>query len=367
MPASVYLFFGDDEYLVSGRAREVIRSLLTPEEETLGLETIDGRGATVAEALAALQECRAAIRTPGLFDSRKVVWFRDAGFLTDNIVGRSEPVKAGVDELAAMIRSGLPPGQVLIVTSPKVNRKYRFYKACKETGEIGDFGVAEKPYQKDRNAAARLRTIVAEHGLRFGGDTEKLFLLKVGTDTRQIVNEVEKLASFLGERKDITAEDVQAVTCSSRSALAWDLADAFGKRELGNGLKVLRRLVFQRESVIGLILGIYYRIRLLMIYRQGLDAGWLRVTGKDQYRKAQWGKVPPEIETMFSEGLSRDPRKEHPYRAKLLAEQAAGFSMQELENCQRLVLETHEKMVSTSVPAPILMELLLVRLLPRKQ
>ena len=73
-------------------------------------------------------------------------------------------------------------------------------------------------------------------------DVRNAFLEKVGADTRKIVSEIEKLAVFMGTRKAVQVGDVKAITSASRGALAWDLADAFGKRELARAMQILRQL-----------------------------------------------------------------------------------------------------------------------------
>ena len=45
-----------------------------------------------------------------------------------------------------------------------------------------------------------------------------------------------ELAAYIGGRGAVQLNDVEAITSSSRGALAWDLADAFGKRDLPQAL-----------------------------------------------------------------------------------------------------------------------------------
>ena len=128
------------------------------------------------------------------------------------------------------------------------------------------------------------------------GAALEFFLDRVGFDSRQIVNELEKLLSYTGGRKKITAADVKAITSSSRSALAWDLADAVGNQDLKEATAVLRQLLFQKEEPIGLMVLLEARVRELLLYRQALDAGWLREKSSYGKRAYQWGEVPADVE-----------------------------------------------------------------------
>lgn len=364
MSASVHLIHGEDEYLVSDRARELVNSLIPSESQTLGLETIDGNAATVDAAATAVAKVTEALQTIGFFTADRLVWFRDVSFLVDNNVGKSATVKARVDELAGLIKAGLMPGLQFLVTATKVDKRYAFYKACKALGEIEEFAVSDKAYVAEREANVRLGEILKRMDLQMSESVRAAFLEKVGIDTRQIVNELEKLATYLGKEKTVSVYDVEAVVCASRSALAWDLADAVGRRQLDRALRIVRQLLFQKESPIGLIIGLESRVRDLMVYRQAIEEKWLVPTrggrGGGSYK---WGGVPAEAEQVFGEKMSKDPRKMHPFRVGLLAEQAARFSRSDLRRCREAVLAAHEQLVTTSLAPALVLELLLVRML----
>lgn len=357
---SVYLIFGEDEYLVSNKAKEIVDTLVPVEDRALGLEIIDGNAENAESARTAISQCEEAIQTLGLFCNRKVVWFRDVSFLCENLIGKSEAVKSRVNQLASLISSGLSAGQVLVITSPKVDKRHAFYKACNKFGKVEEFRVSEKSYQAEQAAEARLKGMLRDADLKMSSEVFALFMEKVGINIRQMVNEVEKLAVFMGDNKTVSRGDIEAVVCSSRESLAWDLADAFGRRDLARCLKTLRQLMFQKESPIGLIIGLSARVKDLMIFREALDKEWL-IAGA--HGGVKWRDLSPEMEVLFSEGFNKDPRKMHPYRAGLLAEQAKGFSLPALLRCQKAAAEAHVKLVSSRMPQHIVLELLLIRML----
>ena len=82
MADNVYLYYGNDEYLVGLNARKKVDEICPEAEQALSLETIDGSAAKIDDAAAAIDQCIAAFRTVGLFGGKKVVWFRDISFLS---------------------------------------------------------------------------------------------------------------------------------------------------------------------------------------------------------------------------------------------------------------------------------------------
>ena len=361
MAVPVYLFFGD-EYLVSVKAKKLIDSLVPEERRAFGLEIIDGASENVESAIRMVELCGEAIQTVGFMGDSKVVWFRGVNFLHDNVTGKSPDVKERVEKLAGLISKGLPEGQVLVVTAVKVDKRYAFYKACKDAGDIQEFAVADKSYMAEKQAAQMAMEFFRNAGLKVNEQALDVFLSKVGTDTRQILNEIEKLSVYMGKRKEVIVNDIKEIVSVGREALVWDLADAFGKRDLKLAIEVSRQLLFQKENVIGLIITLENRVKELMIYREGLDNGWL-AAGYGSRGGAQWKPVPPEVEEVFLHDFEKDPRGGHPFRIGVLADQAKKFSPRDLQKCRKAVLDAHEKLVSSGIPEEMVLEPLLVQML----
>ena len=363
MEGAVYLIFGEDEYAVSTKVKEVVDSVVPPDNRALGLEVVDGAVETVETACQALSKCMEALQTVGFLGEGKAVWFRDVSFLSDTVVGKSDAVKPKVEMLAKIIEQGLPKGTVLVVSSPKVDKRYAFYKACKAAGKIHEFAMSEKPWQAAEQSRGRVCEMLRQTGLRMDEDALDVFLSRVGMDGRVVASELEKLAVFAGKAGVVKRRDVADLTSASRASLAWDIADAFGKKELGTALEVLRRLVFQKESPIGLIILLHGRIRDLLVFREALDRGWLRERKGYKGASFEWTTLPQEDEVRFSQQFNKDPRSTHPFRVGILAAQAKHFSQKDLRRCQEAVVAAHQKLVSSRVPQAIILELLLIRML----
>ncbi|MBU1693463.1 MAG: DNA polymerase III subunit delta, partial [Verrucomicrobia bacterium] len=354
---ALFLVFGEDEYRVRTRAKELVDGLCPPAEAAFGLEIVDAAVENAAEGILAVRRCLEALRTLGFLGGRKVVWLRDATLFIKDV---AEDLKVAVEELTEQIKAGLPAGQTLVVSAQKVFRGSAFFKACQAAGHIEEF-EKPKPWKQTEYARGQVLEAFRGEGLKAAADAVDLFLDRVGSDTRQIIQEAEKLAVYLGDRKDVRQEDVQAVVSLSRESIAWDLADAVGERDLPGALQILRQLIFQGEKPIGLIYSLEGRFREMIVLREALDRNWARVTGEGYGKKLAW-KAGPEIEAKLT-ALGRDPRVGHPYRNLKLAEQAQRFSLAQLRRGHEWLVRSHEAIVSTTVPAALQLELLLLRLL----
>lgn len=360
--ASVYLIGGDDEYLVTARAREVVDNLVPAEQQALGLEIVDGRTDTADDAMRCLRQCVEALQTLGFLGGGKVTWLRDAGFLAAGTKGRSKEMQELIDDLVELVDKGLPSGQTLVLTMARLDARSALYKACARRGEVHEFSLPEKSWDACRQAAEVAVQELERSGIRIGRETAQILVERVGFDTRHVTNEVQKLVLYIGKRREVLPEDVLAVVPAVRETAVWDFADSVGERNLAKALKVLRQLMFQKESHIGLMAGLEKRIAMLLVLRTALDRGWASLHGKGTWGELKWGTSPGAEKAL--ECLKTDDRRPiHPYRAFKLAEQAERFTLHELLDAREQAAGAREQMVSTGIPPFLILELLLAGLM----
>ena len=360
----VCLIIGEDEFSATAAARERIDRFVPPADQTLGLEIIDGQADIIDQALACLRQCLEAIRTIGFLGGRKVVWLRGVDFLSDPIVGRNKEVQETLQILANTMAGGIPEGHLLIITALKVDARTSFYKACIAQGELIECNLAAKPWQRDRGAMTFTMHAFKDTGLQAGNELIGAFIQKVGTDTRQIMQETAKLATYLGGRREVQTADIEAITSTSRDLFAWDLADAVGMRDLPRSLTVLRQLLFQRMDPIRLISGLEGRFRHLLIFREALDNRWIAAQpmGNANF-KLTFADLPKALADQFKQALASEKGTPlHPFVAGKLAGQAHLFSRPEIDQRRAWLLAARRQMVSSTIPGALILEYLVLKL-----
>lgn len=352
----MYLVCGDDDFLVKEEAKAIVAALVPDDMRDMGLETIAGDCQTADDACAALRRCLESLETPGFFGGVKLTWLRDVGFLAipgKRKPGDSEATRELLDELVARIKDGrVSPDLPLLVSTSSINRASALFKAAKAKGEVRDFGAAAKPSDNNRLADMRLDERLKDLPFRMDNKAKEAFVARVGGDTRRIASELEKLLCYVGEGKTATAADVAAIVSAGRESLAWDIQDAFGRRDAARFVSVFRMLVQQGQSPIMLAAMIDSRIRDLLFAREALDRGWI-IRSQGGF---QWGALPPAIEEWFAENPKSDARGVNPWRYRHIVEQAEKWRLNELRLARHRFIEMREKMVSVQVSPEFLME-----------
>lgn len=338
-----HLFIGEDEYCLERDARSLVDKLVPLDQQTLGLEIIASQARNADEAAAAVIRCIEAVRTPGFIAARKVVWLRGVNFLGRSVVALAKQVKEILGVLADVVTSGFPQGNFLVITADKVDRASALFKAISSAGEIHQQQEL-KPNQKEKAALYFVRELLQKNGLQASQEIIMTIVNMVGADSRQLFQEVAKLAAYMHPRQKVGEDDVAAIMAATRESEAMHLADAVGARNLSRAIVILRQLLFQKENPIGIVMALEARFRYLLL---------LRAAGEGN-----------EKITITSE----KGKPLHPYFESRLREQANKYTLSELKERRQVLLETRLKQVSSSSGLEeILLERLLVKLCRRRK
>lgn len=360
----IQLVCGEDDYLVAEKAKAVVDAWVPETERAFGLEIVDGRVDTVDGVVKAINTCIEALQTGSFFGGGKTVWLRDAEFLAGG--GRSfdsATVKEKIATLTDVIKAGLPEGQSLLISARAVPRNSALFKALQTAGEVVTIGTATKTWEKEKAAQEQMGSFLERFGLEMSESVTTAFLARVGSDTRTLLQELEKLSLYLGGSGKVTTAAIEAVTSVGKEAEAWDLTDALGERDQNKMMHALRRLEEQGEPAIKLSAMLDGRIRDLILIRAAVDGGWVSVQGN----RAVWRDVPREAELAFA--AASDPRKQSPWRAARLVAQARNYTMNELRAARHYLMEMRESLVSTALDEGFLLETTLLKIvgMPRTQ
>lgn len=255
--AHLHAVVGSDESAVKSAAAELAAKLTPPDAGDFGLEVIDGCADNADQAAARIRSAIEALQTLPFFGGGKLVWLKNANFLADNKIGASAAVQEALEELGGALAGDLGAGEVkFLLSAPEVDKRRSFYKALAKKAELQVFDKLDSSRSGWEEAALDLvQSLGRERRLRFDPEALDLFVLLTGGDRRTIENELEKLDLFLGEKERcVTWESVRALVPLSRAGVIFELANALAARNLEGALALVRRLLDQGESAIGILL-----------------------------------------------------------------------------------------------------------------
>jgi DNA polymerase-3 subunit delta len=271
--AKIHAVVGSDESEVKRVAAELVADLAPPDAGEFGVEVIDGCADNADQAAARIRSTIEALQTLPFFGGAKLVWLKNVNFLADTVLGRSSSVQEALEELADVINAGLGEEVTFLVSALDVDKRRSFYKSLGKRAELQVFDRLDSTrsgWEEEATEIVRRRAEV--RGLQFDSGALELFVLLTGGDTRQIENELEKIDVYLGRERSVTVEHVRELVPLSRSGVIFELGNALAERDLGRALTLVRRLLDQGESAIGILLvAILPTIRNLLLAKDLIE------------------------------------------------------------------------------------------------
>ena len=364
--AQIYAVVGSDESAVKAAASELAVELAPADAGDFGVETIDGCADNADQAAARIRSTIEALQTLPFFGGGKLVWLKSANFLGDTKLGGAIAVTEALEELAAVLGGDLGGGEVKFVLSAiEVDKRRSFYKTLAKHAEIQVFDKLDTNRSGwDEAATDLVQSLSKKRGLRFEDEARDLFVLLTGGETRTVENELEKLDLFLGAKgRVITLDDVRTMVPLSRSGVIFELGNALAGRRLERALALVRRLLDQGESAIGILLvAIIPTVRNLLL-------------AKDLMRRHSLPR--PSAPFSFISSLNRLPAAatEHLPRKKdgsinaftlgLAAMQAHRFEEEQLIAGLEACLTANLQLVTSQLDHELILNQIVVKLLAR--
>ncbi len=361
--ADIHAVVGSDESEVKRVAAELAATLAPPGAGDFGVEIIDGCADNADQAGARIRSTIEALQTLPFFGDGKLVWLKNANFLGDSKLGASIAVREALEKLSAALQSDFGSNVKFLLSAPEVDRRRSFYKALAKRAELQVFDKLDASRSGWEEAATDLaQSLGRKRRLHFEEEALDLFVLLTGGDTRTINNELEKLDLFLGEKeRRVTLENVRTLVPISRAGVIFELGNALAARNLEHALALVRRLLDQGESAIGILLvAIIPTIRNLLLAKDLMQRHRLPRPGAPYTFISTLNRLPVEATAHL-------PRKKdgsiNGYSLGIAAMQAHHFETAQLIAGLEACLTANLQIVTTQLDHQLILNQVVVKLL----
>lgn len=360
----IHFVTGSDESAVKKAATE-LAARLAPSDDPFAIETIDGAVATVDEAQDRIHSAIEALLTVPFFGGAKLVWLKSAAFLSDSVMGRSETTTTAVEKLLTVLEGGLPEGIVFLLSATDPDKRRSAYKTL---GKIATVSLHDKPDfgwgSTEADVVDWVATQAEKAGVRLTDEAATVLAARTGADTRQLGNELEKLALAFGDDAALSAEQIREMVPATREGGIFDLSNALAKRDLHLCLRTLAQLLRQGESGVGILLAaVMPTVRNLLVVKDLMDANGLKPPAQPQFFKAALDRLP-------ADAIAHLPRKKdgtlNAYPLGIAAANGARFTLPELQAAFLACERANREMVTTQLGEEVILSRLLVEIAGRR-
>lgn len=309
----LYLFFGDETYLIHQYVASCIDQILGTAPRDFNYDSFTASGDNLLEALS-------LAKTLPIMSNYRVLVLHDIHKLRKNEVQEIESYAAAPSETTALICTAA--GNILQKSFPQARRQAMIIE-CK------------------RLEGMQLRhwttTFMEQQGYTLTAEALHAFLHEQQNDLWTLKREIEKLCTFCGEKKEIDVTDVQEICQPIHVHSIFSITDAIGAQQIGKAFSLIDNLIQQGEPPLVIFSLIVRHLRLLW------SAKGLSQQGKNTEQMAKALKLPPQV-------------------CRRLTRQCKSFSLQYLQKLYKTIVEADLAFKTTTKPPKSVLEDLILAL-----
>jgi DNA polymerase-3 subunit delta len=225
--APIYLFFGEEDFLIDEGVQAITEHALDAGMKSFNLDVMDGSKVDAKDVVAH------ATSFP-MMGPRRVVVVTEF----EKLVG----AESAKEIVSAYINRPLESTCLVLVSlNPDFRRKP--FTDLKKKATL----VECKPLY-DQHVPGWVADRIKRQGKEVNAEACRLIHAYVGNSLRSLQNEIDKLFIYVGDRKQITAEDVATVVGASKGYTIFELQNAVGRRDAKEAVKILERMLTLGQS-----------------------------------------------------------------------------------------------------------------------
>ena len=178
--------------------------------------------------------------------------------------------------LQLAIEKGFPADNHLILTTDMVDKRRALYKTLSSEGLVIDCSVPKGARRADRITQDAVLTERKDAILAAGRKTMSpaayhALYEKTGFDLRTFSSNLEKLVSYVGDRREITAEDVKAVLPRTKVDPIYELTNALTERNLEKTLFFLDSILSSDIHPLQAFAAMINQVRKLLLVKDFVE------------------------------------------------------------------------------------------------
>jgi DNA polymerase-3 subunit delta len=303
-PVPAILLLGAEPYLRDLCRAQLIDQYVAEVARTWGVSRFSAERGDIKAALDQAQ-------TLPMLSPQQVVFLEN----TEAIEEFADKKREDAVELLESYLADPAPFTVLVLEAAQLDQRMKLSKLLVEKSLVVTVGLGDDPNQRNAAVVALARSLAKEQGVEFEKGAAEDLAECVSADLQRLKTEIEKLATFAGERKTILLEDVASLVLSERTTTVWEMADMIASRQGKRALDFLDRLLRSGEEPIFLLGG------LLFMYRKLVEASEVKgvVNGWQAARALQMAPEKAELAVRNARKISQ-PRLLAGVRAFQLAD-----------------------------------------------
>lgn len=193
------------------------------------------------------------------------------------------------------------PFTVLVMEATQLDQRMRLCKLLMEKTLVVEVGLGDKLEERIHAAIVLGQAMAKELGAEFEKGAGEDLAEFVAADLQRLKTEIDKLWTYVGERKVIRRQDVTALVISEKTSTVWELANLLASGKQAQALEFLHRLLRDGEEPLPMLGAITW------MYRKLIEASEIR-GATNGWQAARTLSMNPERAEMALQASKKIPR-----------------------------------------------------------
>lgn len=258
---NLYLFYGPEEYLKQYYLDLIEKGIVKDDFKDINRVLIEGK----VETKKLIDNCD----TLPLFSEKKLVVVKNSGLFksskkSDSGAGKG---KAAKDDLLVFLQN--VPGHVcLVFVEEEIDKRLKPVDAIKKNGLLVEFS-----YQKPAELVKWVIKVFKSYNKTIDPNVASVLVNNSEQGMNEILNEINKLVLYLGDREKAEMKDVEKVCTKSVKSRIFDLTDAIAEKNRTKAFRILEDMVVLKEPMPKILFMITRQLRQVLEMRLFLNEG----------------------------------------------------------------------------------------------
>lgn len=322
----VYLFTGEEVYLMNKAIDKLKDKYIDPSFEALNYVIIDGKDMGFDNVLNACE-------TLPFMSEKKLVVVKDIVQLMDKDESIDKKLGSYVEELDGYL------SLILVDKSNEIKKTTKLYKTIKKLG-----GVVEYPKLKGNDLNKWTESILKKYKKKLSTANLSYFIQKstyseYGSEKTlyDLENELLKLINYTLE-DEISRDNIDLVLIKTLDTNIFNLLSSINRKDSDSALKIFNEMHISNEPIPRIIFMIVRQLRLMLGYKLYREKGYTE------------GKIQEKLGVRSSFEFGR------------IARESSSFTELQLKKSLEYILEIDVKQKTSSYDEKLALEILIIKL-----
>ena len=248
--APVYLFKGDADLLMEEAWNKLVEKVIPAKARRFNGEKLQAKECSAAEVVTRLSSI-------AMFGTKRLLM----------VQGAEAWPKDQQKEVLSYIAEPYPTACLVLTVFGKKGLE-KLEAAVSSVGVVVDLAGPT-----EWNAPRWLQDRALSQNKKLSPKAASFLLEQTGLDLHLLEKELEKLVSYVGDRKTIELEDVQDVVSSQRGFTIFELLRLISRRESSQALRALARLIRAGEPPLAILALMARQVRILWQSKDAVNRG----------------------------------------------------------------------------------------------